>query len=186
MRKLFSAGILILGLCLAAAAADDWPKAEVFGGVSFLHVDLPTSTGIKKNYMGWDTEFQYNVTKLLGVTADVAGNYGRLVPNNPTAHAYTFVFGPTFSIRREHATIFAHTLFGENSTNLVTGGGSSDSAFAMAWGGGIDVNINHTFAVRLGQLDWLYTRHDLSFLGAKNFQNNIRYAGGITINLGGH
>ena len=197
MRKLASVGILILGLCLAAVAADETPRAEVFGGVSFLHIDTMglNNQGLKANYAGWDSEFQFNINRILGITADIGGNYGRLQPNLPNSHTYTYVFGPTFSVRREHAVIFAHTLFGANSTNIITTGGSgsstSDTAFAMAFGGGLDVKLSRTFALRLGQLDWLYTRHNLSLVNVnglqlKDHQNNIRYAGGITINLGGH
>jgi len=184
MRKLVSVGVLVLGLCLAAAAADDVPKLEVFGGVSWLHIDSMGLAGVKTNYMGWDAEGQFNLNRWLGVTADIGGNYGRLVPDTPTTHSYTYVFGPTISYRAHSSTLFAHTLFGANSTNIISGGGSSDSAFAMAWGGGIDVRINSTFFLRLGQLDWLYTRHDLRSVGLKDHQNNIRYAGGIVINLG--
>ncbi|MFZ3210011.1 MAG: hypothetical protein WA188_00710 [Terriglobales bacterium] len=38
-------------------------------------------------------------------------------------HSYTYVFGPTFSFRRQHAAIFAHALFAENtiSDSVVTG-----------------------------------------------------------------
>ena len=197
MRKLVSVGILIFGLCLAAAAADDTPKAEVFGGASFLHVDTMglNNAGVKSNYAGWDAEFQYNINKLLGVTADIGGNYGRLMPNIPNSHTYTYTFGPTFSLRTEHARIFAHTLFGGNNANVVVASGpgnsASENAFAMVWGGGIDVKLNDRFAIRLGQLDWVYTRHDLSNFVVSGFQlkdhqNNIRYAGGITINFGRH
>jgi len=197
MRKCVVVGILILGLCLAAVAADDTPTAEVFGGVSFLHIDTMglNNQGLKSNYAGWDSEFQFNLNKILGITADIGGNYGRLVPDTPNSHTYTYAFGPTFSVRREHAVIFAHTLFGANSTNIISNAGagssSSDSAFAMVFGGGLDVKLNRTFAIRLGQLDWIYTRHDLSLVNVnglqlKDHQNNIRYAGGIVINLGGH
>ncbi|MFZ3210013.1 MAG: hypothetical protein WA188_00720 [Terriglobales bacterium] len=192
MRKFVSVGILVLGLCLAAAAADDAPTVEVYGGVSLLHIDDNGLHAPKRNFAGWDSEFQYNITKLLGITADIGGNYGRIAPGVPNSHSYTFAFGPTFSvIRREHATIFVHTLLGENtiSKNVIGGGDNAsptDSAFSMLWGGGIDVKVNPTFAIRLGQLDWLYTRHDLTSIGGKAFQNNIRLSGGIVINLGGH
>lgn len=188
MRKFVAVGILIFGLCLAAAAADDTPKVEVYGGVSFLHIDDNGLHAPKRNYAGWDSEFQYNLNKLLGITADIGGNYGRLAPNIPNSHTYTYVFGPTFSYRRENATIFVHTLLGQNSTNIITTGtsGSSNSAFAMAWGGGINVKVNHTFAIRLAQFDWLYTRHNLVPLGGKDNQNNVRLTGGVVINLGGH
>lgn len=194
MRKLVSIGILIFGLCLATAVADDTPKVEVYGGVSFLHIDDNGLHAPKRNFAGWDAQFQYNVTKLLGITADIGGNYGRIQPNVPNSHSYTYAFGPTFSfLRTEHATVFAHTLFGENiiSDNVIPNPNcgpycsTTDSAFAMLWGGGIDVKLSQMFALRLGQLDWLYTRHNLTDLGGKNFQNNIRYTGGITISFGG-
>jgi opacity protein-like surface antigen len=196
MRKCVAVGILIFGLFLVAAAADDeTPKAEVYGGVSFLHIDDNGLHAPKRNFAGWDAQFQYNITKLLGITADIGGNYGRIAPNVPNSHTYTYVFGPTFSfLRREHATVFAHALFGENtiSDNIIPNGvcgagcSTTDSAFAMLWGGGIDVKVNHTFAIRLAQLDWLYTRHDLTGLGGKAFQDNIRLTGGVVINLGSH
>jgi opacity protein-like surface antigen len=196
MRKFASVGILIMGLCVAAAAADE-PRVEVFGGISYLHIDTMglNNLGLKANYAGWDTEFQVNLNKVLGLTADIGGNYGRLVPDTPTRHTYTYVFGPTFSVRREHATIFAHTLFGENSTDIITAAGTgtsnSETAFAMAFGAGLDIKVSRVFAIRLGQLDWLYTRHNLSLvtvegLQLKDHQNNIRYAGGVVFNFGGH
>jgi opacity protein-like surface antigen len=198
MRTFVFVGVLILGLSLVAAAADDAPTAQVFGGISWLHTDNMGASGIagsslKSNYFGWDSEFQWNMNKWLGLTADIGGNYGHLIPDAPTSHFYTFVFGPTLSHRGRNSTIFAHTLFGGNNANLFSSVGSSsgDTAFAMAWGGGIDLKINDTFALRLGQLDWLYTRHDLTSVSVggvtlRDHQNNIRYAGGITINLGRH
>ncbi len=191
MRKFFSVGILILGLCLAAAAADDTPRAEVYGGLSFLHIDDNGLHAPKRNFAGWDSEFQFNINKLLGITADIGGNYGRVAAGVPNSHSYTFAFGPTLSFRREHATIFAHTLFGENviSQNVITGGSNpspTDDAFCMVFGAGIDVKLSRTFALRLAQLDWLYTRHDLTSLGGKDNQNNLRLTGGVVINLGRH
>jgi hypothetical protein len=196
MRKFSFAGILILGLCLTAMAADEMPKAEVFGGVSFLHIDTMglNNQGLKANYMGWDSEGQYNLNRFLGITGNIGGNYGRLQPDTPIKDNYTYVFGPTFSVRRQSATIRVHTLFGASSTNILVAhpgsSNNSDTAFAMAWGGALDVKLNQRFAVRLGELDWVYTRHDLSLINVngtqlKDHQNNIRYAGGITIALGG-
>ena len=141
-------------------------------------------------YAGWDSEFQYNLSKILGVTADVGGNYGRLQPNIANSHTYTLAFGPTFSLRTEHSTIFAHTLFGENTTNIITtGANSSDSAFAMVWGGGFDVKLSHTLALRLGQLDsGLNTppqlHRDRSMLDHP--RTTTVHRRGIVINLGSH
>jgi len=193
MRKFAWAGALILVMSLAAVAADDVPSFEVYGGVSWLHIDTMKIPGVKTNYMGWDSEAQYNLNKFIGITADIGGNYGRLAPNTPTVHDYNFAFGPTFSFRTEHSVIYAHTLFGANTDNILTRTGSntsSDTAFAMLWGGGLDLKIKSTFSLRLGELDWLYTRHDLSGItvdgvNLTNHQNNLRYTGGIVINFGG-
>jgi hypothetical protein len=191
MHKFISVGVLILGLCIAAAAADEMPKVEVFGGVSFLHIDDNGLHAPKRNYAGWDSEFQFNLNRLLGITADIGGNYGRVASGVSNSHAYTYAFGPTFSFRREHATMFAHALFGENtiSENVISGSSSpspTDSAFAMVWGGGLDVKVNNTIGIRLAQLDWVYTRHNLLLEGGKAFQDNIRLTGGVTLNFGGH
>jgi len=186
MRKFVFVGVLVLGLCLAAVAAEDAPTAEVFGGISWLHTDNMGVGGLKSNYIGWDTEFQYNLRKWLGATADIGGNYGHLTPDAPNSHIYSFLFGPTLSYRAHNSTLFVHTLFGANNTNLfmVDDTQVSNTAFALAFGGGADLKINDTFSLRVAQVDYLYTRHDFTGIGLKDHQNNIRWSGGIVINLG--
>jgi hypothetical protein len=51
----------------------------------------------------------------------------------------------------------------------------SDSAFTMAFGGGLDYNLNRKFAVRVGQFDYLPTR-----FGGET-QNNFRYSAGVVV-----
>jgi opacity protein-like surface antigen len=85
-----------------------------------------------------------------------------------------FLFGPVISARSEKATIFAHALFGDARATVDTGTlSTSDNAFAMALGGGLDYNLNKNFAVRVGQFDYLPTRF------GSDTQNNFRYATGI-------
>ncbi len=185
MRNVIAVMVLILTVSLAGVA-QDVPKAQVFGGVSWLHIDdmnatAVTGISVKKNYWGWVAAPQYNFNKWLGAKADISGHYGTPVTGGPSGSSYSFLFGPQFSIRGEHATPFVHTLFG---INRIAAGSTSDSAYAMALGGGIDVKVNDRFAVRLGQLDWLYTRHNFTSAGLKDHQGNIRYAGGIVINFG--
>ena len=55
----------------------------------------------------------------------------------------------------------------------------SDTAFAMAFGGGIDANVSKQFSVRVGQVDYLYTAH-----GSSMHQNNIRASAGIVFRFG--
>ena len=54
-------------------------------------------------------------------------------------------------------------------------GSASESAFAMAFGGGLDYNLNKNFAVRVGQFDYLPTRF------GDATQNNFRYSTGIVL-----
>ncbi len=190
MRKLISVGMLILGLCLAAAAADEMPKVEVYGGVSFLHIDDNGLHAPKRNFAGWDSEFQFNINKFLGITADIGGNYGRVQSDVCEVQILDLRIWADVQLSPGACHHFrAHSVRAEQHQQERDLGfcdpGPTDSAFAMAWGGGIDVTINKTFAIRLGQLDWLYTRHDLTSVGGKGFQNNIRYTGGMTLSFGG-
>jgi len=220
MRKVLFVALAVM-LCGFYAVAQDYPKAEVFGGFSYTHLDTegfnnaalvavtdtPGST-VKNWYPGWEAAGQYNLTRLLGIKADFSGNYGTPVSvpgvtGIPSAHSYTFLFGPVVSYRTGRLTPFFHGLFGVNrlsiggsTLNTAAGpfffipGGYSETAFAMAFGGGLDVKVSHHFAVRVGQFDYLYTKHCLSFEGECTLgvdgapaahQNNYRFSTGIVI-----
>lgn len=97
---------------------------------------------------------------------------------------YTYMFGPEFSYRgNERVRPFAHALFGFAKTDIHkididwsmqetyqyyydeapryyyregnTTGSFSGTSFAMALGGGLDVNVNDKFAIRLFQIDYI-------------------------------
>jgi len=180
MRKFLAVGGIILLLSVMAAAAEG-NKAEVFGGVSWLHVDTKGLPGVKSNFMGWNAGFDYNAKRWLGFAGDFSGNYGRLQPNTSMVHAYTIAFGPQLSIPGEHVRPFAHALFGEHSTDIIS---FSDTGFALEFGGGLDVKVSPKFAIRLGQLDWLYTRHDFTVIGLRDNQKNLKFATGIVFGFG--
>jgi len=207
MRKVSLLALLFV-FCGLYAIAQDYPKAELFGGFNVTHLDTEglaariAPLSVKSWYPGWEIAGQYNFTKLLGVKGDFSGNYGTPVSGLagfPSARAYTFMGGPVFSLRTEHLTPFAHALFGGNhasvdaSTRLGTPSGS-ENAFAMAFGGGVDWKLTRHFDARLGQLDYLYTKHCGNFgvltghvciLGVPGappaHQNNFRFATGIVI-----
>jgi len=212
MRRLLAVALLVL-FCTAYTVAQDYPKAEVFGGFSFTHLDTegftaPTGVSIKHWYPGWEAAVQYNLTKLLGIKADFSGNYGKPVnvpgvTGIPSAHSYNFLFGPVVSARTGRFTPFAQALFGANRLSLgsstisvpvlgvsVPETGYSETAFAMAFGGGLDVKVSHHFAYRLGQFDYLFTKHCLAVAGVCTLgvdgapaahQNNFSFSTGIVI-----
>jgi len=215
MRKALLVALAVM-LCCFYAVAQDYPKAEVFGGFSLAHLDtenaqsflVGTGVSIKTWYPGWELAGQYNLTKLLGIKADFSGNYGTPVSapgvtGLPGGRAYTFLFGPVVSLRHDRITPFVHALFGGNhfsvdSSAVVGNPAISDTAFAMAFGGGLDWKLTHHFAIRVGQFDYLYTKHDVCAVAASvgaiaagavpgcettfpAHQNNFRFSTGIVI-----
>ena len=214
MRKVLFIAVLVL-ISGSLAAAQDYPKAEVFGGFTFTHLDTegakvpadaPAGTSIKNWYPGWEATGQFNLTKMFGLAADISGSYGKPVSvpgvsDIPSARVYNFLFGPVVSFRGDRFTPFVHGLFGIDhlsvgSTTIslpqfpTSTSGYSENAFGMEFGGGVDVKISHHFAYRLGQFDYLFTKHCLAVAGTCTLgvgsappahQNNFRFATGIVI-----
>ncbi len=193
--------MLVLSVCLLLPAAmmaqDETPKVTVFGGYSLLR-----NGGNNTN--GWDGQGTFNFNRYLGLTADISGNYRNiaslpvpLVSAGVNQHLYTFLFGPTVTGNLGRASVFGHALFGAARASSSAGislpfiggvstGVSSASALAMAFGGGLDINLGRHFALRAAQLDLVRTQFSptdalatgLSTSSSGN-QNFLRYSGGI-------
>lgn len=166
MRKL--TGIILLFLLVSmGAAAQDFPKAEIFGGYQFTRQQ-------SVNWNGWDAALTGNFNKWLGMTGDFSGAYKS--QNGIGVKSYTFTFGPTIAARsNETFTPFGHVLLGgfhqvadASGTSLGTNNG-----FAFIAGGGVDAKITPHIAARLGQFDWM------SFHASDASSNIFRYAGGV-------
>jgi hypothetical protein len=141
MRAYMKYAVCIAVLALPVAAQENLKRVEAFAGYQFTHFDPSI------NANGWNAAVSGNINRWIGVTGDFSGSYKN------GAHLYTFMLGPTFSVRTKRLTPFAHALFG------VAGAcGSCDAAFTTALGGGLDANVNDHFAVRLIQADWLLFR----------------------------
>jgi len=141
MRHIIIFLTLLLASLALPLAAQDFPKAEIFGGYQYTHFE----GGVNAN--GWNAALAGNFNRWFGVAADFSGAY------NSGQHVHTYMFGPVFSARSDTVTPFAHALFGGAS-----GGGTT--AFAMAFGGGVDVKVVDKVAVRLIQGDWLMFRSE--------------------------
>ena len=170
-----------LGLSGCGAAADDVPKAEIFGGYSLLRADIH---GMKFNTNGWNAAVTGNLNRYFGVTADMGGQYGTVAESgvSMTVHGHSFLFGPTVSYRTNKLKPFAHVLFGVSHGSFVNIGPAtiSENSFALDAGGGLDIKVARHVSIRPVQLDWRST----SFFNSA--QDNLRYAAGIVLNFGGH
>jgi hypothetical protein len=181
--------------------AQDFPQAEVFGGYSYLNVDVqsgvPSSSPIsRQSANGWEASAAFNVNPWLGIEGDFGGYYksvslGAGIPDLNT-HTYSFTGGPRFNYRQNAGTAFVHALVGGDSlTGSVSGVGSaSQNSFALAVGGGVEwkVKPRSHWGIR-GSADYVLTKHNIiqkleSGVDSSLSQNNFRASFGVFYQFG--
>jgi opacity protein-like surface antigen len=169
---------------IAAAQSDN-----VYFGYSYYNTN---GAGSRASLNGWEATVEGKVLPVLGVVADITGEYGSLgigqiCPVQPlqpvgsggggcstfnvSAHEYNVLFGP-----RVGTTIGKFRPFAEFEVGVTHAGGSSQSStsFATAFGGGLDYKVFHAVAWRL-EADYVHT--SLSSTG----QNSVRISTGIVL-----
>jgi opacity protein-like surface antigen len=100
------------------------------------------------------------------------------------ATTYTYLFGPRVSYRKhDRFTPFGQILFGGAHQSVSAGGVStSDNAFAMSLGGGVDAKLTDRFSWRVGQVEYVLTRFPEATASAEN-QHNLRVSTGIVVHF---
>jgi hypothetical protein len=166
---------VVLLFC-GGARAQDTPAWEIGGGYSYLRANLGGPGG-SFDLNGGHATVTENLNHWFGGRIEFNAFTGNVKGIN--ASAQTITYGPVFSYRKyERFTPYAHAQFGavHGSVGYL---GISQSAFkfAMAPGGGVDVNMNPRFAVRL-QADYLMTR----FLDLR--QDNLQFSAGLVVRFG--
>src|ERR1051326_6774159 len=100
-RSCVSVFVLIAAMVFVSlpAFAQDFPKAEVYGGYSYLHIDTqgettssitnecniafggtcPVTFHIHPGFNGWNLAAQGNMNRWFGVKAQVSGQYGNIL-----------------------------------------------------------------------------------------------------------
>jgi opacity protein-like surface antigen len=186
-------------------------KGTVFGGYSLLHTNNSLGSGLgnfgglgSNNLNGWEGQGTFNFTRHFGVTADFTGNSHQLAGFSALGfsvgtqqHMYQFLFGPTVTTYFGKSSVFGHALFGAAHSSLSAGaslpiiGGlsapiSSGNAFAMAFGGGVDIGLTRHFAIRAAQIDFVRTNFNAAdalasglSTGNGNGQNSFRFSTGV-------
>lgn len=125
--------LVVLSLFLnVASRAQEFPKAEVFGGYSYGNFGPVNPGEGRTNKNGWNASLGVNLNRWFGLVSDFGGQYGSSnfafseffppiicpPPGCPFATISTndkyhnFLFGPQFSLRAKKLTPFAHVLFG--------------------------------------------------------------------------
>ena len=190
MQKLLFVASLLLLLPLAAFAQDK-PKVEVFGGYSYLRTDEDFLLD-NLDLHGWNTSVTGNINSWFGLKGDFSGHYNdyQISPGvRADISGHLFLAGPQFTHRKSDVwQPFVHVLVGaaRQHISVPTATGrtkATDTAFAMALGGGLDAHVAKHLAVRLFQTDYVLTTFDNGF---DDTQHNFRLSTGLVLRLGDH
>jgi len=189
MKKLVLVAVCLLGFSVMTMAADT-PAIEVFGGYSLVVVDTSTAfgsdAGFNLNLNGWNAQVAFNGNKWAGFVADFGGYYGSIEDTyngeSASVHTHSIMFGPRIALHRGAVTPFLQALFGyARITGDVQGTNVfKENDFAMAFGGGLDVNVKKNLAFRPAQIDYFTTKTGLT----GDFAGHFRYSAGIVLKLG--
>ncbi len=184
MHRLLPISIVLLLLAAPVWGQDgDYPRVEVFGGFSYRDVVFDDTS--EERFYGWQASINGNFHKNIGLVFDVGGQYKSVL--DITTQFYEFLVGPRFRTQNEPITGFAHAMVGlvhARASGLSAfplpgvGDTVSDTAFALGFGGGVDVNVSDVVAIRAFQTDFLVDR----FVDDWNW--NFRIGSGIVFKFG--
>ena len=203
--------LLVLGV---GAIAQETPKIELAGGYSYVNFNPNISQITSQNINGGGSAAVFNLTNLIGIKADFMGyavgtgwtkkliQAGFPVTGSASGNLFTYMFGPQIKKHSGKFQPFGEGLFGAghsngygtilhcisgndpNSCNLANGHGNNN-AFAMEWGGGLDIALSKTVQVRPVEVDYLYTNFSSNHVAhVANSQNSFKYFAGVNFTLG--
>jgi hypothetical protein len=154
------------------------------GGGGAATFFLTKSFGIKADFQGYQSNTSF-ITIPVG-TPGIPGGAQVSVSGD----LFTYMFGPEYKFHFGRFQPFGEALFGGAHSNaygnayvaigpgaFTVGGSPANNAFAMAYGGGLDIKLSRHIAFRPGEFDYLYT--DFSNQFVNNKQNNFRYTAGM-------
>jgi outer membrane immunogenic protein len=154
---------------------------------TYVHTNAPPAGCGCFALNGGSAWLSLNVSHSFSLVGEIASQHGRDSGTNGDLTLISFMVGPRYSIKRwGHFVPFGEILAGvaHASGSLAPGsadiGGSSNS-FAMAAGGGLDVNVSEHFTVRAIQGDYFLTQFEN---GSNDRQNNFRLGFGLIFKFG--
>jgi hypothetical protein len=179
MRKLTLLLAALFLAALPAKAQSSYPSTEIFGGYSYLSSEFLE----RENLHGFGVSFAGNLSENWGFVAETSFHFGKTTIEDPffgqidlDFKKYLFLFGPRFSKRSDAATAFAHVLVGGAKAKVEDVSGNT--RFALAVGGGVDINAGKNFALRAFQIDYIPER------STGQWTQNFRAQVGIVFKFG--
>jgi outer membrane protein OmpA-like peptidoglycan-associated protein/opacity protein-like surface antigen len=202
--------VLIGAVALLAwtATAQDYGKIEGYMGYTYVHF-YSQNVVPSLSLNGGSAQFAYNFNRWFSTVLDAgAVTNSRFGGFNIDNTQVFFMAGPRLSLRRKRFRPYVQAVFGGvyYTASTQIGGLATEAApflplpgdnqvtarlqtsqtkFAMAVGGGLDLKLTRWLSFRPGSVDYYYTRiGDFRGLG-DNSQNNIRYTAGLNFMFGG-
>ena len=189
-----AAAVCLICSC-ASAQSDSNPKWDAFIGYQYLHPGITVPTGGNPNNPiayslpdmtpGVGGALTYNFQSHLGLEFDFGHNWSN--GNSVT----TASVGPRFMWRTDAAAFFAHGLLSYNHMGI---NGLDNGAHGIGGiiGGGMDLPLTKSFALRLFEADLVWSHHNYSDYAAPQFSNlrrpdeqGVRLRTGIVFSWGG-
>ena len=205
--------VFVVGLlCAGLTYAQDDHKVEVTGDYSYFRANpgLPKYFN-SQNLNGGGGQVTFFITPNIGFAADLQGygSYtqctkpGAVIQGCASGNLFTYMFGPQIKKHSGKYQFFGEGLFGAahsngygsilrcvssndpTSCNLSSGNGNNN-AFAMEFGGGLDIPLSKTVQIRPVEVDYLYTNFSSNHVAhIANSQNSFKYFAGVNFTLGG-
>lgn len=168
MKWVFFAAILLLSVM---ASAQEFPKAELGFDYSYARFAPNTAGTRGHSLNGGGGTLVFNINQYLGIKADLQGygsttttfvfapslNFPGGAVANVQGNLFTYLFGPQIKVRTPRIQPFVHLLFGGAHSNVYVNAfknicspvsgvcafskAPANNAFAMAFGGGVDIPI---------------------------------------------
>ncbi len=180
----------------AAAQSEPAPKWDLFVGYQWLHTGITTPAGfsdpanptpfiVPDMPKGAGAAFTYNLDSHWGLEADLGHNW------NAGNYDFTASGGPRFMWRSEGLNFFAHGLVSYNRL-AVKDIANRSNAVGTIVGGGMDLPITKSFAIRVFEADYVWSFHHFSEEAGPQFpslrrpeQKGVRLRTGLVFNFGG-
>lgn len=211
MSKTLLLFLFIIAIAPSVSSQSDESRGEFFAGYSLLRTDVgtedfrsPVATNDEpfKNLNGFNLAATAYLTPRFGLTADFSAHFKTeniTSEVDARARSFNFLGGPQLRFTNSsRVTPFVRALAGAqrnsvNFDNAIVGGvnfgdfDTSQTDFALALGGGLDVAVSPRIAIRVFQIDYnpVFARdRDVTF-GGETFRvqgertDNVRFSIGV-------
>jgi len=183
--------VLCLSGTFAFGQATVQPKNEIFAGYSWLHPNGYVEWGkVQDIVAGGEVSFTHYLPNVRNLGIIIDGSYhdnsgGHSIPVTGQVGSQVGILmgGLQYKFHNNQFAPFGHILVGAD--HIVPQLSKSEWKPAFGVGGGVDLGLSKAFAIRLGQIDYIYTNYTPRyFSGHKDQWNMIRLSAGIEYNLG--